>query len=319
MPAGALERVRDLLCRREVEEVSSIEHARARLESFATLIEPVPGIRLEPARVNGVPCEWLSAPGLRTDGVLLYCHGGGYGLGSLSTHRALVSRLSEATGLRALTVGYRLAPEHPFPAAVDDAVATYRGLVRDGVPPERVVLAGDSAGGGLAIATMLALRDAGCALPAAAVCLSPWVDLDVAAEVEPSTGSGDPMINREELRLMAALYLAGADPLSPLASPLYADLRGLPPLLVQVGTAETLLDDSLRLAARVGMAGGDVVLQQWPDMMHVWHAFAPLLPEASDAIAAAGAWVRARLRASARRRRGARAASGAVAVAARAS
>jgi acetyl esterase/lipase len=318
MPDAPIDRVRDLLRRRESDAVSSIDDARARLERFATLIEPIPGVELASAHVNGVPCEWVSAPGARRDGMLIYLHGGGYGLGSIASHRALVSRLSDATGLRALAVGYRLAPEHPFPAAVDDAVAAYRGLVRDGADPRRIVLAGDSAGGGLAIATMLALRDAGGTLPAATVCLSPWVDLDVEAR-SGAANADDPMVAPDELRLMAALYLAGADPRSPLASPLHGDLRGLPPLLVQVGAVETLLDDSRRLAARIRAASGRVTLEEWPGMMHVWHAFAPLLPEATDAIARIGAWVRSRLRAAVRRRREVRAASAAVAVAARAS
>src|SRR5262245_48414320 len=174
--------VRRLLREREGAPVSSIDEARARLEAFAALIEPLPGTRLGPVRLGGVSCEWVSPPGVRSDGVLLYLHGGGYGLGSIATHRALVSRIADATGLRALTVGYRLAPEDPFPAAVDDAVAAYRAVVRRHVPAPRVVLAGDSAGGGLVVATMLALRDAGFELPGAAVCLSPWVDLEVPGE-----------------------------------------------------------------------------------------------------------------------------------------
>lgn len=318
MHDSPIERVRELLRQHESDAVSSIDEARARLERFAALIEPIAGVDVVRAHVNGVPCERVSAPGVRSNGTLLYLHGGGYGLGSTATHRALVSRLSDATGLRALTVDYRLAPEHPFPAAVEDAVAAYRGLERDGTDPQRVVLAGDSAGGGLVIATMLALRDAGLDLPAAAVCLSPWVDLDVAAHAGASDPE-DPMVARDELRMMAALYLGGVDPRSPLASPVYGDLRGLPPLLVQVGAVETLLDDSRHLAARIRAARGRVTLEEWPGMMHVWHAFAPLLPEATDAIARVGAWVRRRLRNPVRRQRAARAASAAVAVAARAS
>jgi acetyl esterase/lipase len=293
--AGAdLERVLDLLRRRESAPPSSIEEARARLETFATVIEPVAGVRLTPARLAAVPCEWVVAPGAVEDGALLYLHGGGYGLGSLATHRALVSRLSATTGLPGLTVGYRLAPEHPFPAAVDDAVAVYRALLERGVPPARIVVAGDSAGGGLAMATALAVREAAAPLPAAVVCLSPWVDLDVAARSDASSAR-DPMVAPDELFLMAALYLAGADPRAPLASPLHGELHGLPPLLIHVGSAETLLEDSLRLAARVRDAGGTVTLEQWADMIHVWHAFAPLLPEAEAAIARIGAWVRERI------------------------
>jgi monoterpene epsilon-lactone hydrolase len=295
MPNADLQHVLSILRRREHEGVSSIEEARARLEAFAALIEPIADVRLAPTRVGGVPCEWVWAPDVRGTGALVYLHGGGYGLGSIATHRALVSRLSQATGLRALAVGYRLAPEDPFPAAVEDAVAVYRSLLDDGVPPERLVVAGDSAGGGLAMATMVALRDIGGRLPAAAVCLSPWVDLEVSSDPTTVVADADPMVTREELQRMAGLYLAGADPRSPLASPLHAELHGLPPLLVQVGTAETLLDDSLRLAERVRTAGGDVTLEPWRDMIHVWQAFAPLLPDADEAIARIGSWVRDRL------------------------
>jgi len=315
MVSGLLERVLVLLRRRETEApVSSIEEGRARLEAFSTLIDPIPGVRLASARVGGVPCEWVTAPRIQKAGVLLYLHGGGYALGSFTTHRALVSRLSRATRLRALTVGYRLAPEHPFPAALDDALAVYRSLVDGGVAPTRIVVAGDSAGGGLALAMILALRDAGQPLPAAGVCLSPWVDLDVAHGAAPSSAQRDPMIKPHELRIMASLYLAGANPRSPLASPLHAVLHALPPLLVQVGAAEALLDDSLRLADRVRDAGGDVTLEQWPDMMHVWHAFAPLLPDADRAIARIGAWTRERVATDATRRRAERSASAAAAV-----
>jgi acetyl esterase/lipase len=302
MASAALEQVLLLLRQRDGGERSSIEAARASLEAFASLIAPLDGTRVSPARVAGVPCAWVAAPDVGRDGVLLYLHGGGYGLGSIATHRAFVSRLSAATRLRALVVDYRLAPEHPFPAALDDAVAVYRSLVGRVVPPGRIVVAGDSAGGGLAVATALVLRDAGEPLPAAVVCLSPWVDLDVSHDPAPSGVLDDPMVQPDELQLMAALYLAGADPRSPLASPLHAELHGLPPLLVQVGTAETLLDDSVRLAERVRAAGGDVTLEQWSDMIHVWQAFAPLLPEAGDAIARIGAWVRERVRLRARPR-----------------
>jgi epsilon-lactone hydrolase len=294
MAAADLDWVLALLQARETTPPSSIEEARGRLESFAALIAPLPGVRLAPARLGSVLCEWVVAPDAVEDGVLLYLHGGGYGLGSLATHRALVSRLSSATCLPAVTADYRLAPEHPFPAAVDDAVSVYRALLARGVPPSRLVVAGDSAGGGLAMATALSIREAGDPLPAGVVCLSPWVDLDVAGRAAAPVAK-DPMVTRDELLLMAALYLAGADPHAPLASPLHADLRGLPPLLIHVGTAETLLQDSLRLAASVRAAGGTVTLEQWTDMIHVWHAFAPLLPEAEAAIARIGAWVRARL------------------------
>ncbi|MCW5893233.1 MAG: alpha/beta hydrolase [bacterium] len=257
---------------------------------------PVPeGVACTPLRVADVPCEWIVADGARDDAVLLYLHGGGYCIGSINTHRALVSRLSAATAMRGLAVDYRLAPEHPFPAALDDATAVYRWLLGQGVAPERVVVAGDSAGGGLTLATLLATRDAQLPRPAGGVCLSPWTDLEVTGATMDSHAERDPMIRRDGALRLAAAYLGAAPARTPLASPLHADLRGLPPLLVQVGTAETLLDDSVRLAERARAADVDVTLEPWEDMIHVWQAFAPLLPEADEAIAAIGSWVRARV------------------------
>ena len=290
-----LDVVIQMLRDRQQDEVSSIADARRRLEDLAAMSPAVAGTRFEAVSAHGVPCEWVTAPRARDVGTIVYLHGGGYGLGSVATHRALVSRLSQASGLRALAVGYRLAPEHPFPAAVEDAVTVHRWLWECGVAPAKVIVAGDSAGGGLAIATLLALRERGGSLPGGAVCLSPWVDLEASGASAMISGHCDPMVGREELLFMAGLYLAGADPRSPLASPVHGDLRGLPPLFVQVGTAEVLLDDAVRLVERVRDAGGEAILERWQDMIHVWHAFAPFLPEASDAIGRAGAWMRARV------------------------
>jgi acetyl esterase/lipase len=179
---------------------------------------------------------------------------------------------------------------------VDDATAVYRWLLAHGTASETIVIAGDSAGGGLTMATLVALRDAGDPLPAAGVCLSPWVDLACSGESMHTKAAVDPMVQRDRLLRMAEAYLGGGDARAPLASPLYADLRGLPPLLVQVGTRETLLDDATRLTARARAAGVDVVLEPWDDMIHVWQAFAPLLPEADRAVARIGEWVRGRMR-----------------------
>jgi acetyl esterase/lipase len=211
------------------------------------------------------------------------------------SHRALVARVAAASGARGLNVDYRLAPEHPFPAAVDDAVAAYRWLLEGGLDPARIVVAGDSAGGGLTVSTLLALRDAGDPLPAGGVCISPWTDLACTGESITSRAEHDPMVQGPGLLDMAAAYLAGHDPRAPLASPLYAELHDLPPLLIHVGSAETLLDDATRLADRARDAGTAVELDVWDDMVHVWHAFAPLLPEADEAIGRIGAWVRGRM------------------------
>jgi acetyl esterase/lipase len=222
---------------------------------------------------------------------MLYLHGGGYVIGSLTTHRGLAGRLSQAAKARVLLIDYRLAPEHPFPAAVEDATAAYRWLLAHGCTPARLAIAGDSAGGGLTVATLVALRDAGQPLPAAGVCLSPWTDLEGLGESVTSKASADPIVQKEMLLRLASCYLGDADPRTPLAAPLYADLRGLPPLLVQVGTAEILLDDALRLAERAKAAGVAVTLEAWDDMIHVWQLFAPLLPEGQQAIARIGEFV----------------------------
>jgi monoterpene epsilon-lactone hydrolase len=257
---------------------------------------PLPdGTRAEPVSAGDVPAEWVDAPGVAADRAILYLHGGGYVVGSVRSHRALVARLAAASGARGLTVDYRLGPEHPFPAAVDDAVAAYRWLVDTGVDPGRIVVAGDSAGGGLTVSTLLALRDAGDPLPAGGVCISPWTDLACTGESMASRAAHDPLVQGAGLLEMAAAYLAGQDPRAPLASPVYAELHDLPPLLIHVGTSETLLDDATRLAARARAAGTDVDLEVWDDMIHVWHAFAPLLPEADEAIARVGEWVRGRV------------------------
>lgn len=269
----------------------SVAEMRQGMEAMTAITPALEGTSFVPADAGGVPVEWTAAPGASEERTILYLHGGGYVIGSIKTHRSLVSRLSAASGARALSVEYRLAPEHPFPAAVEDATCAYRWLLAQGADPARVVVAGDSAGGGLTLATLVALRDAGDPLPAAAVCLSPWVDLEGLGESMTSKADADPMVQREGLLEMAAHYLAGADPRTPTAAPLHADLAGLPPLLIHVGTAETLLDDSTRFAEKARAAGVDVELEPWDEMVHVWHAFAPLLPEAEQAIARVGEYV----------------------------
>jgi len=261
-----------------------------------TAAQPLAGdIAYEPSSLGGVAAEWTSVRGASTDRTVLYFHGGAYCLGSIATHRALVGNVARAGSARVASIEYRLAPEDPFPAAVDDAVAAYRGLVAGGTSPQRIALAGDSAGGGLTAATLLALRDAGDPLPACAVCISPWLDLTCSGDSMRTRAHQDPMIVPSQLRALGEAYLAGASPRAPLASPVYGDLRGLPPLLIHVGTAETLLDDSTRMAERARAAGVDVSLEVWDEMIHVWHAFSPLLPEADRALAGIGAFLRARM------------------------
>jgi acetyl esterase/lipase len=267
--------------------------ARAGLEALTTMA-PIPeDVACTPVRAAGVPAEWVTAPGAG-DRVVLYLHGGGYVIGSINSHRDLGGRLSRAAGARVLVLDYRLAPEHPFPAAVDDALAAYRWLLAEGHAPQNIAIGGDSAGGGLTLATLLALRDAGETLPAAGICLSPWTDLAGTGESLRTKAEADPMVQWSRLAQYAAAYLGEQDARTPLASPLYADLRGLPPLLIQVGTAETLLDDASRVAARARSAGVDVTYEAWDDMIHVFQAFAALLPEGQQAIERIGAFVRER-------------------------
>ncbi len=271
----------------------SLEQHREGLELVVDLLPLPPDVTIEPVDADGVPAEWINTPGMNANKVLLFLHGGGYSIGSLRTHRRLASDLARAGGLRGFSVSYRLAPEHVFPAAVEDAVTAYRWLIRSGTAPGNVVLGGDSAGGGLCLALMLRLRDEGDPLPAAAVCLSPWTDLAATGASVMTKAASDPILRPRDLHAFAQRYLGEADARTPLASPLYGDLSGLPPILIHVGTAEILLDDSTRLAARAKDAGVEVTLKIADDMIHVWHYFAPLIPEGEEAIAEAGEFVRA--------------------------
>jgi acetyl esterase/lipase len=209
----------------------------------------------------------------------------------------MVSYLAATTGARGATLEYRLAPEHPYPAAVEDAQAAYRWLLTEGgVEPAKLVVGGDSSGAGLALAALVGLRDAGDPMPAGAVCFSPWVDLSLSAPSLTANSATDPQVSRKRLAGMAARYLDGIDPSSPYVSPLFADLSGLPPLLIQVGGAEALLDDSARLARVAAAAGCEVDFEEWPNMIHVWQAFAPGLAEGTAALRRAAQWLTERWR-----------------------
>lgn len=270
----------------------TIAEMRAGIEAMAGAAVIPADVQCEKVSAGGVPAEWVVAESADGARAILYLHGGGYVIGSINTHRELAARLSRAAAARVLVIDYRLGPEHPHPAAVDDAVAAYRWLLSQGVSPLRLAVAGDSAGGGLTVATLVAVRDAGLPAPAAGVCLSPWVDLEGIGESMATKAALDPMVQRDGLLKMAAAYLGGQSPRTPLAAPLYADLSGLPPLLIQVGTAETLLDDSTRLAERARKAGVQVTLEPWEDMIHVFQAFASMLPEGRQAIDRIGEFVR---------------------------
>jgi acetyl esterase/lipase len=237
---------------------------------------------------GGVHAEWVTPDDVEAGRVVVYLHGGGYATGSAEGFRSLSSHLARATRARVLAVDYRLAPEHPYPAALDDAIAAYGHVLSSGHAPEHITLVGDSSGGGLVLATLVALRDRGEPLPATAVCLCPWTDMTLSGASIEANAETDPMVRAATLALFAEAYLGDHDRRTPTASPLFADLAGLPPILVQVGADELLVDDAKRLAERATAAGVEVTLEVWDDVFHVWHAFADLLPEARDAIANIG-------------------------------
>jgi len=268
----------------------SIAEKRALMDQ-ATAANHLPrGCTVERTKAGECLAEWIKPPEARPDAVVLYLHGGGYVLGSLTSHRQMIGYIAKAAGVSALSLEYRLAPEHPFPAAIEDAVSAYRWLLRQGFVPGRIVIAGDSAGGGLTMAALIRLRDEGDTLPAAGVCLSPWVDLTCSSAS--CLTRADAMLNLAALRESAALYLDGRDPGSPLASPLYADLTGLPPLLIQVGSEEMLLDDAAALYQQTQNYGVQSILEVWDEMIHVWHAFSPVLVEGREAIARIGSFIK---------------------------
>lgn len=277
------------------EDGAPLEKAREQMERAAARVRSAPGVAIVPADAGGVPAEWVSVASVGDAGsarVVLYLHGGSYTQGSPLTHRGITTRLAVASAARVLAIAYRLAPEHRFPAAVEDATAAYRWLVAQGTAPQRIVFAGDSAGGGLVVATAVALRDAGDPLPAALACISPWTDMAGTGASVVTRAHADPWLKPDGLAAAGRVYVGDADPCTPLASPIYADLRGLPPMLIQVGNDEILLDDSTRLAKRAKAAGVNVTLAVWPGMWHVWHAFGGYVPEADRAIRELGAFVR---------------------------
>ncbi|MBV8138014.1 MAG: alpha/beta hydrolase [Deltaproteobacteria bacterium] len=272
-----------------------VKAMRVAAEQMGALLPVDPEVKFTPVQAASVPAEWAEMPGARAPRVILYLHGGGYVSGSIAVYRSLAARLSKAAKARVFSIDYRLAPEHPFPAAVEDSVASYRWLLGQKVKPELIAIAGDSAGGGLAAATLVAIRDAGLPRPAAGVLLSPMVDLEGTGESMISKAAEDPMVRKENVAIVR-LYLDGCDPRTPLAAPLYADLVGLPPLLIQVGTSECLLDDSVRLAERARQAQVEVTLERWDRMIHVWQLFAPILDEGQQAIDGIGDFVQTHAR-----------------------
>ncbi|MYD53590.1 MAG: alpha/beta hydrolase [Chloroflexi bacterium] len=295
MASAELQTVLELIASRPALEGNpTLAEMRANMEANSFAATDAATVR--PVEANGVPGEWVVVAESDPNRRLLYFHGGGYVFGSPLTHRRLCEDIARAGGCAVLNLDYRLAPEHPFPAAVDDAIAGLKFIRANGpdgaAGPGATFVAGDSAGGGLTLATLLAVRDQGVEQPNAAIAISPWTDLTNTGESITSLADDDPQKSSVPmLDHLANQYLGGADAENPLASPLYADYAGLPPLLMQVGGAEMLLSDTTRAAERARAAGVDVVEEVWDDMFHVWHQFAPLLPEGQQAIDRIGEFI----------------------------
>jgi len=257
---------------------------------------PLPeGAKVESLTLGRVPAERITTNGADPGRSIFWLHGGGYCIGGCASHRGWAARMGEASAAVAYTVDYRLAPEHPYPAAVDDAVAAWRAFLAEGHDPKRTVIGGDSAGGGLTVATAVAAREAGLPLPAGLHLVSPWANLTNASPAYHAKGETDFIITQAGIDDFAANYLSGGkDPSAPLASPVFADLSGLPPMLIQVGSEEVLMSDSILLAERAGFAEVDVTLRIWPGMIHIWPFFAQLGASAK-ATAESAAWVRSRV------------------------
>lgn len=272
----------------------TLEERRATSDKYGEMGSLPPGCRHETFAANGVKCERVVPSGAVAGRQILYLHGGGYTGGSPRSHRPLAARLTHAAQATAIVAEYRLGPEHKHPAAVEDAVAVYRWMLDQGGEPEHTIIAGDSAGGGLTLAAALALKAAGLPQPAGLFVISPWADLTQSHATYDTKAADDPMISRARLDEMAGHFLGEGDAKDPLASPVFGDFTGLAPILIQVGSEEALLGDSLMIAERAGHARVHVQLEVWPEMIHVWHVFGGQLGAARRAIAAAGAWMAAR-------------------------
>ncbi|WP_369394567.1 alpha/beta hydrolase [Streptomyces sp. CG1] len=270
-----------------------VAEARTVFHEMMTSIPLPPDVTTTPGQLGCVPVVTVDTPGSDPADVLLYFHGGAYAIGSAADAASLAADVSRRCGARAVCVDYRLAPENPFPAAVDDSVAAYSALLDQGIPGDRIAFVGESAGGGLTVATLVALRDAGLPQPSSATVFSPWADLTVSGASATSKAHLDPALTPQALRTRARDYLGQTAGTEPLASPAFADLTGLPPLLIQVGSHEILLDDAVRLASRAADHDVQVELQVWPQVPHVFQAFAVMLDEAGEALRSAAAFVRA--------------------------
>jgi monoterpene epsilon-lactone hydrolase len=267
---------------------------RQRLDEVGSVWPVADDVTCEAVDCDRVPGEWSQLPGSDPSRVLLFFHGGGYCSGSILSHRRMVTEAGRAARMRTLAIGYRLAPDHPYPAAHEDAMAAWRFLRRQGIAAENIAVGGDSAGGNLTITLINRLRAAGEALPACAWLVSPWTDLTMSGATLDTKDAVDPLIHKAYLEELADAYAASADRRDPVISPLFADLHGFPSTLIQVGSAETLLADATRFAAAAGAADVDVTLEIWPHMIHAWPLWNAKLEDGRRALASAGEFIRAR-------------------------
>jgi len=261
-----------------------INDHRRMLERVARILRVPKGVSYRHVVCDGIPAEWITPVQLKNDVTILYFHGGGYAMGSIDSHRHLITHLAIETGSKVLAINYRLAPENPFPSGIEDAVTSYKWLLKQGRKPSKIVICGDSAGAGLTITALITLRDEGIPLPAAGICISPWTDLTASGESVKTHVKKDPLIDPKSLEKWAKMYTDEENFAHHLVSPLHAELKGLPPLLVHVGDAEILLDDSVRFVENARKAGVEVDFEIWKEMIHVWHFYGGLLPEAKQAI-----------------------------------
>lgn len=268
-----------------------IEQYRSGMEKMTRMAKMPEGIIIEKVNCNDVEAEWIIPNNTINPGVILYLHGGGYAMGSINTHRALMARIGIASKTKVLGIEYRLAPENPFPSAIDDAFSAYNWLLKQGFDNTKIVISGDSAGGGLTIALKIRIRDEKAPNPAAGVCLSPWLDLASTGETTVTLADEDPMLDLESVKHFALFYAPKEKLQHPWISPLYADLSGLSPIYIQVSSSEILLDDTRRFAEKAQIAGVDIRVDYWEKMVHVWQAFGIYLPEALEAIEKLGAYI----------------------------
>ncbi len=276
----------------KLNNLQSIDETRNYMEKMAKYAKLPKKTQIEKITIDGIAAEWIYGNTAREERVILFLHGGGYNLCSINTHRELAAHIAKESGAKVLLIDYRLAPEHPFPAALDDATLAYRWLLENGLTIKNIAIAGDSAGGGLALATAIAIRDAGDPLPSSVACIAPWTDLCMTGDSIKTKSEIDPLIKSESAKVWADNYIGSNDPTNPLISPLYADLKGFPPLLIHIGTDDMLLDDSRRFAKEAEDAGVDVELKIYDKLWHVFHLSVKAMPEAKKAVAEFGSFIK---------------------------